>query len=154
EIVSQPWQEPLVGREHSVGSNPVHPCRPSPSIPPDPRPGHHQDGRVTDEVKQVVKPAIRIIDRPLVQLGLDPQYLGLGPLTLRPQHVGIHRRSPTLPVPSPRTRCRPSPCDRLSRSRTTTTAPPRPGPLGRRRTDPQPTWRADRRDQPETLPTF
>ena len=31
-----------------------------------------------------------------------------------------------------RNRCRPSPCDRLSRTRTTTAAPPRPGPLGRR----------------------
>ena len=95
EICSQPRQEPLLGREHSIGPKPVYPCRPLPLVAPDPRPRHHEDGRVTHEVEQVIEPAIRIIDRPLVQFGLDPQYLRLGPLTLRPQHVGIHRRSPT-----------------------------------------------------------
>jgi len=154
EIISQPRQEPLLGGEHSVGPQPVHPRRPLPSVAPDPRPRHHEDGRVTHEVEQVIEPAIRIIDRPLVQLGLDPQYLRLGPFTLRPQHVGIHQRSPTLPIPLLRTRCRPSPCDRLSRPRTTTTAPPRPGLLGRRRIDPRATWRVNQRGQPGTLPTF
>jgi len=81
-------------------------------------------------------------------------HLRLGPVSLRPQHVGIHQRSPALPIPSLRTRCRPSPCDRLSRPRTATAAPPRPGLLGRRRTDPLPTWRVDKRGQPGTLPTF
>ena len=38
--------------------------------------------------------------------------------------------------------------------RTTTTAPPRPGPISRRRTCPHPTWMVGSRDQPETLPTF
>ena len=36
---------------------------------------------------------------------------------------------PPFQSPRLRTRCRPSPCDRLSRPRTTTTAPPRPRPL-------------------------
>src|SRR3954451_11506456 len=98
--------------------------------------------------------AFGLCDRPLVQLGLDPQYPRLGPLGVRPQHVGIHQRSPTLPLHRLRTRCRPSPCARLSRPRTTTAAPPRPGPLSRRRTDPLPTWTVDQRDQPGTLPTF
>ena len=84
-----------------------------------------------------------------------PQFrLHLGPFGLEPQHVGIHRRSPAIPKPTLRIRCRPWPCDRLSRPRTTTTAPPRPGPISRRRTCPHPTWMARTRDQPETLPTF
>jgi hypothetical protein len=38
--------------------------------------------------------------------------------------------------------CRPSPCGRLSRPRTTTAAPPRPDPIGRRWTQPgDPRWR-------------
>ncbi len=44
-----------------------------------------------------------------------------------------------LPVLSSRTRCRPSPGDRLSRSRTPTTAPPGLRPLSRRPPDP-PFW--------------
>ena len=93
-------------------------------------------------------------DYPLVQLGLDPQYLPLGLFQLRPQHAGIHRRSPAIPVPALRTRCRPSPCDRLSRPPTTTAAPPRPGLPGRARTCPPSTRKVERRDQPGTLPAF
>lgn len=37
-----------------------------------------------------------------------------------------------------RNRCRPSPCGRLSRPRSTTTAPPHPGPIGGRRAQPHP----------------
>ena len=42
----------------------------------------------------------------------------------------------TVSCPSHR-RCRPSRCDRLSRPRSTTAAPPRPDPIGRRWTQPQ-----------------
>jgi hypothetical protein len=41
-----------------------------------------------------------------------------------------------LQPPSPPNRCRPSPCDRLSRPRSTTAAPPLPDPIGRRWTQP------------------
>ena len=72
-------------------------------------------------------------ESPSVQLGLDPQYPGLRLGEARPRRVGIHRRPPGLPVRPLLTRCPPSPCGRLSRPRTTTRAPPRPEPIGRRR---------------------
>ena len=56
------------------------PPPPASLVAPDPRPRYGEDGRVTHEVEQVVEPAIKIIDRPLVQLGLDPQYLRLWPI--------------------------------------------------------------------------
>ena len=53
---------------------------------------------------------------------------------------------------SPRYRCRPSPCAGLSPARSTTAAPPRPGPISRRRT--QPGCRAGRAEtgRPGTVP--
>jgi hypothetical protein len=48
------------------------------------------------------------------------------------------------PPISSRYHCRPSPCDRLSRTRTTTTAPSHPRPIGRRCAQPyRPRWRRD-----------
>jgi len=52
------------------------------------------------------------------------------------------------------TRCRPSPCDRLSRSRTTTAAPPRPGLLGRQRTCPRSRWLRGFTGETKTVPMF
>ena len=98
QICSKPRQELLLRGQDRLRPQPVDPRRPLPPVAPDPRPRHNEDGRVTHEVEQVIEPAIRIIDRPLMQLDLDPQYLRLGQLPVRPQHVGIHRRSPTLPV--------------------------------------------------------
>src|SRR5215217_7467612 len=138
EIISQLRKKLLLGGQDRLWPKPADPRRPLPPVAPDPRPRHNEDRRVTHEVEQVIEPAIRIIDRPLMQLDLDPQYLRLGQFPIRPQHVGIHRRSPTLPDSRLRTHCRPSPCDRLSRPRTTTTAPPHPWPLSRRRADPPP----------------
>ena len=37
-------------------------------------PRGHQERRVADEVEQVTEPAIRVLDRPAVQLGLHPPY--------------------------------------------------------------------------------
>jgi hypothetical protein len=154
QIVPKLRQELLLRGEDRLRPKPVDPRRPLPPVAPDPSPRHDEDRRVTHEVEQVIEPTIRIIDRPSMQLDLDPQYLGLGQLKIRPQHVGIHRRSPTLPDSRLRTRCRPSPSDRLSRPRTTTTAPSRPWPLSRRRADPPLTWMPSRRGQPKTFPTF
>jgi site-specific DNA recombinase len=72
QILPKLRQEPLLRGEDRLRPKPVDPRRPLPSIAPDPRPRHNEDGRVTHEVEQVVEPAIRIIDRPLMQLGLDP----------------------------------------------------------------------------------
>ena len=82
-----------------VGRAPIHPGRASPSVAPDPRPGIHQDRRVIDEIVEVVKPTVGIVGRPLMQLGLDPQYSRLGQLGRRPRSVGIHRRPPAIPIP-------------------------------------------------------
>ena len=64
-----------------------------------------------------------------------------------PRRSGRHRSvahlSALQPPISSRYHCRPSPCDRLSRPRTTTTAPPHPRPVGRRCAQPDgPRWRA------------
>ena len=49
-----------------------------------------------DEVEQVTEPTVRAVGRPLVQLGLDPQYPGLGFFKRRPWCVGVHRRPPGI----------------------------------------------------------
>ena len=90
-----------------------------------------QELQVADEVEQVTEPAGGIFSRPAVQLGLHLPYRAvLGRLPGRRPRLlgaGIPRRIfghyssfPDL------TRCRPSPCDRLSRPRSTTAAPSRP----------------------------
>ena len=53
-----------------------------------------------------------------------------------------------------RTRCRPSPCGRLSRPRTTTEAPPHPEAISRRWACPPPARLAERREASGMVPTF
>jgi hypothetical protein len=91
-----------------------------------------------------------------VQLGLDPQYPRLRLLNRQrgPRRAGVHRRPPGIPAPTPRTCCRPSPCARLSRARTTTAAPSPPKALSRRRTCPPPAWLASGKGSPGRVPTF
>ena len=72
-----------------------------------------KEGGIADEVEQVTEPTIGAVGRPLVQLGLDPQYPGLGFFERRPWCVGVHRRPPGMPVPSLRTRWVPSLCVNL-----------------------------------------
>ena len=52
------------------------------------------------------------------------------------------------------TRCRPSPCDRLSRSRSTTAAPPRPGVNSGRCACPPPCWSHGGEGDGGSFPTF
>ena len=105
------------------------------------------------------KRAARIGRRPTVQLGLHPRYPRERPHRDRSVwSAGVHRRiSRHRSLLAARYRCRPSPCDRLSRPRTTTAAPPRPDPIGRRWTQPQrrPRWtRVTVRARTETVPVF
>ena len=79
------------------------------------------------EVEQVIKPAARISRRPTVKLGLHPRYPRPRPLRDPAGCAAVRRASCGIAASfPPRNRCRPSPCDRLSRSRTTTAAPPHP----------------------------
>ena len=73
------YAEQLSGTEdvgawnHSIDTG-----RACPFVPLDPAPRHDKKCRVTDEVVEVVKTTIRIVDRPLVQLRLHPMYPQLG----------------------------------------------------------------------------
>ena len=90
------------------------------------------------------EPASRVLARPTMQFELHPPYRRPGRILVRPSHdTGIHQcvSVPLQSAPRP-TRCRPSPCGRLSRPRSTTTAPPHPPlsvgiePIHRSRTRP------------------
>src|SRR5439155_6924881 len=108
-----------------VGGCAVHPRRAGSSITPNPAPRHYQEGRVTHEVVQVTEPTMRIVGGPSVQLRLDVQYPLPGLGKVGPRSPGVHRRPPAVPIRRLRSRWVPSPCDRLSRPRTTTDPPPR-----------------------------
>src|SRR5215218_8444343 len=151
-------EEPLLAphRLDVVGGLAVHSSRAGTLVAPHPTPPHQQERRVTHEVEQLHKPTVRIVGCPLVQLGLDPQYPRLRLLNRQrgPRRAGVHRRPPGIPAPTPRTCCRPSPCARLSRARTTTAAPSPPKALSRRRTCPPPAWLASGKGSPGRVPTF
>src|SRR5215218_8960121 len=139
-----------------VGGLAVHARRAGTLVAPHPTPPNQQERRVTDEVEQITKPTGPILDRPSVQLGLDPQYprRRLIQGERRPRRAGIHRRPPSLPATSLRTCCRPSPCTRLSRARTTTAAPSPPQAHSRRRTCPPPARLAGGKGSLGRVPTF
>jgi len=75
EIISQVTQELLavLGADrawfHSIDSG-----RSCSLIAPHTIPADRQEGRVANETEQVIKPTIRPVGRPSVQLGLDLQY--------------------------------------------------------------------------------
>ena len=74
---------------------------PSPSwiaVASHPMPRNHQEARVGDEVEQVIKPTIRAVGRPLLQLRLHPQYSKLGLIEAGPHNVGVHRRPPAMAI--------------------------------------------------------
>ena len=82
-----------------AGSRAVHAGRPGTLVAPHPIPRHHQERGVVDEVEQIIEPAIRIVDRPTVQLGLDLQYPRSAPsYSVGHGVVGIHRRPPGIPA--------------------------------------------------------
>jgi hypothetical protein len=132
----------------------IYPGRAGALVALDPTPPNQPERRITDEVVEVAEPTRLLVGCPLVQLGLDPQYPRLGRFSRGPRRAGIHRRPPGLPAPLLRTRCRPWPCGRLSRPRTTTAAPSRPRTNNRRRVCPPPAWTAAGEGGPRTVPTF
>ena len=140
--VPQIVQEPLdVSILHVDGPQAVYAGGPGPGATHDPAPRHIQRGRVPHEVEQIVEPAAWIGRRPTVQLGLHLRYppeRGDPPGRCAGIHRPIFRHSSLLAA---RSRCRPSPCVRLSRPPTTTTVPPQPRP-DRSTVDPAPTSRA------------
>jgi hypothetical protein len=77
--------------------------------------------------------------RPLVQLRLHHEYPRLGLIEVGPRRAGVHRRPPRSALML-RTRWTPSPCDRLSRPRTTTGPPSHPGGVSRRLAFPPTSW--------------
>ncbi len=120
--------------------HPVDAGRPRALVIPDAHPCFSQEVRVADEVEQVTEPAGRILSRPAVQLGLHPPYLAQQDqivfrfpgfrVQVFGQGAGIPRRIfghySTFSFSYCLARCRPSPCDRLSRPPSTTAAPSRP----------------------------
>ena len=92
-----------------------HPIDPGvvPLVAPHPIPRHDEERRIGDEVEQVIEATVRIVGRPLVQLGLDPQYSQFG---LDEVGHGAPVFTGDLLAPHPlRSRWAPSPCARLCR---------------------------------------
>ena len=82
---------------HLVDGLAIHPGRARPRVAPHPIPGHQQEAGITDDVVQIIEPAMRIAGCPAVQLGLDLPYPSLSPIQLTLQFVGVHRRPPGIP---------------------------------------------------------
>ncbi len=154
EIISQLTQELLAvlgadqARLHFINTS-----RSCSSITPHTIPADRPQGRVANEIEQVIKPMIRTVGRPSVQLGLDLQYPRASLIKARPQRVGIHRRPPGIPATALPACWVPSPCDRLSRPRTTTNPPSRPGAISRQRACP-PAPEGGGEGNTGTVPTF
>ena len=72
----------------------IHPGGLGTLVAPNPAPCHQQERGIGDKVKQVTEPAMRIINGPAVQLGLDLQYPALCPVkgVLQLRIAGIHQR--------------------------------------------------------------
>jgi hypothetical protein len=137
------------------GRQAVHAGRVRAGVARDPLERHQQRRRVTHEVEQVIEPAARVGRRPTVKLGLHPRYPLLRPDRVHQRGAGIHRRVFGIAASmSSRNRCRPWPCARLSRAPTTTAAPPRPSPIGRRWTQPDRHAGCVRPGRTGTVPVF
>ena len=82
------------------------PSEPDVRVPPHPalheyigwcrRPGHHQRGRVADQVPQIAEPALGIVRCPHVQLALVVEYPLLRLIDAGQRRAGVHRRPPPI----------------------------------------------------------
>jgi hypothetical protein len=126
------------------GSHPVDPGGPGAPVAPDAIPRHPQESGIAYKAEQIVKPAARVLPRPLVQLGLDLQYpsLGLPEGRVALQIAGIHQRHSRHSSLLLAACWLPWPCRRLSRPRTTTEPPPRPAAISWHRACPPLAWKA------------
>lgn len=118
------------------GTLSVHPGRPGTLVGPHSLPGDQEEGGITDEIEQIMKPSTWIVGCPTVQLGLDLPYPALSAKQREHRLVSIHRRPPGIPASLLPTCWPPSPCADLSSARTATKPPPHPTVISRRRTCP------------------
>src|ERR1035441_7135717 len=153
EVISQPTEQLSSTEDDGAWNHSIDTGRACPLVPLDPTPRHDEQRRVVDEVVEVIETTIRIADRPLVQLRLHLVYPQLGLIEVRPQIAGIHQRTPPSALML-RSCWVPSPCDRLSRPRTTTDPPPHPGGVSRRRTFPPTSWLLVGEGTAGMVPTF
>jgi hypothetical protein len=135
------------------GATPSMPAVRAPLFAPHPVPRHDEERRVIDEVGEVIETTARIGHRPLVQLRLHHEYPVLGLIEVGPRSADVHRR-PLRSAWMLRTRWTPSPCDRLSRPRTTTGPPPHPGGIDRRRAFLPTSWMLAGKGTAGMVPTF
>lgn len=134
----------------------IHTCCPGTPVARHPLPGHHQSSPVADQVEYIIEPAIRLVPCPSVQLDLMIEYPSRGRHTARPdcrRRVVIQQRSSPTAALLP-SRCRPSPCDRLSRPPSTTATPPRSGVISGHCACPPPGRLPDGKGDARSLPTF
>jgi hypothetical protein len=78
----------------------VHPGGLRALVAPHPSPADQEEGGIGDKVEQVAEPAMRVINGPAVQFGLDLQYPALSHVYGLLQLVGIHQRPPGIPASS------------------------------------------------------
>jgi len=135
ELISQLAQQPPSPGADSARSDPIDAGGSCTLVGPHPAPRHDEEGRVIHEVVKVIEATVRVGRRPLVQLRLHLAYPPLGLDQAGPRRADVHRRPPQSAVML-RTRWAPWPCGRLSRPRTTTSPPPHPSGIGRRRAFP------------------
>lgn len=109
---------------YGAGGLPVHSGRAGALVSSHPSPRDQQERGIGNEIEQVIEPAITIVGRPTVQLGLHLQYPALGLEQRELQRVGIHQRPPGIAASSLLSCWPPSPCTELSSARTTTGPPP------------------------------
>src|SRR5512144_2095429 len=142
QLDAQPGEEPLAALPslHLADRLAINPGRARPRVAPHPIPGHQQEAGITDEVVQIIEPAMRIAGCPAVQLGLDLPYPSLSPVQLTLQFVGVHRRPPGIPSSLLPTCWPPWPCTRLSHARTTTGPPSLPRSSAGDGPCPRPGW--------------
>src|ERR671910_895731 len=148
-----PPSSPAAPNTTERGATPSTPAVRAPLLPPHPSPCHDEERRVIDEGGEGIETTARIGCRPLVQLRLHHEYPLLGLVEAGPRSADVHRRPPRSALML-RTRWTPSPCDRLSRPRTTTGPPSHPGGISRRRAFRPTSWPLAGKGTAGMVPTF